>query len=102
MNGVQLYIIVHFGGDIVRPKIRSIVTYVGGSTKLTLLRAHSSYEDFVTLLEEINEIRRKDSEFRFKPQPEQVEDLLDFRFKSAAYTEDPYDFSKEFNIGDLY
>ncbi|KAF6145606.1 hypothetical protein GIB67_037639 [Kingdonia uniflora] len=25
-----------------------------------------------------------------------------FWFKSAAYTEDPYDFSKEFNIGDLY
>ncbi|KAF6146566.1 hypothetical protein GIB67_008852 [Kingdonia uniflora] len=41
-------------------------------------------------------------EFRFEPQPEQVKDLLDFWFKSAAYTEDPYDFSKEFNIGDLY
>ncbi|KAF6175910.1 hypothetical protein GIB67_003398 [Kingdonia uniflora] len=27
---------------------------------------------------------------------------MDFWFKSAAYTEDPYDFSKEFNIGDLY
>ncbi|KAF6145866.1 hypothetical protein GIB67_028861 [Kingdonia uniflora] len=60
MNGVQLYIIVHFGGDIVRPKIGSIVSYVGGSTKLTLLRAHSSYKNFVTLLEEINEIRRED------------------------------------------
>ncbi|KAF6161776.1 hypothetical protein GIB67_013853 [Kingdonia uniflora] len=33
-------------------------------------------------------------EFRFEPQPEQVKDLLDFQFKSAAYTEDPYDFSK--------
>ncbi|KAF6134774.1 hypothetical protein GIB67_002175, partial [Kingdonia uniflora] len=42
------------------------------------------------------------AEFGFEPQPEQVKDLLDFRFKSAAYTKDPYDFSKEFNIGDLY
>ncbi|KAF6163189.1 hypothetical protein GIB67_025053 [Kingdonia uniflora] len=40
--------------------------------------------------------------FQFEPQPEQVKDLLDFRFKSTAYTEDPYDFSKKFNIGDLY
>ncbi|KAF6141639.1 hypothetical protein GIB67_001191 [Kingdonia uniflora] len=60
MNGVQLYTVVHFGGDIVRPKIGSILSYVGGSTKLTSLRAHSSYEDFVTLLEEISEIRRED------------------------------------------
>ncbi|KAF6141085.1 hypothetical protein GIB67_006530 [Kingdonia uniflora] len=60
MNRVQLYTIVHFGGDIVRLKIRSILTYVGGSTKLTSLRAHSSYEDFVKLLEETNEIRRED------------------------------------------
>ncbi|KAF6161407.1 hypothetical protein GIB67_009286 [Kingdonia uniflora] len=60
MNGVQLYTIVHFGEDIVRPKIGSIVSYVGGSTKLTSLRAHSSYEDFVTLLEETNKIRRED------------------------------------------
>ncbi|KAF6144047.1 hypothetical protein GIB67_037720 [Kingdonia uniflora] len=60
MNGVQLYTIAHFGGDIVRPRIRSIVTNVGGSTKLISLRAHSSYEDFVTLLEETNEIRRED------------------------------------------
>ncbi|KAF6158515.1 hypothetical protein GIB67_040029, partial [Kingdonia uniflora] len=42
------------------------------------------------------------TEFRFEPQPEQVKDLLDFWFKSVAYTENPYDFSKEFNIGDLY
>ncbi|KAF6161810.1 hypothetical protein GIB67_008571 [Kingdonia uniflora] len=42
------------------------------------------------------------AEFQFEPQPEQVKDLLDFWFKSAAYTEDPYDFSKEFNIGDIY
>ncbi|KAF6156538.1 hypothetical protein GIB67_040934 [Kingdonia uniflora] len=41
-------------------------------------------------------------EFWFEPQPEQVKDLMDFRFKSAAYTEDPYGFSKEFKIGDLY
>ncbi|KAF6135194.1 hypothetical protein GIB67_035265 [Kingdonia uniflora] len=213
MNGVQLYTIVHFGGDIVRLKIRSIVTYVGGSKKLTSLKAHSSYEDFVILLEETSEIRREDcklynfvhgcacaissvqdftvminmhktnpvtpfhiwivndlrvpsqnsqnfisnfyslgkglsttkdtgsgrglsttkaggplrhnsfpdpepkyrgypekmaegliraAEFQFEPQPEQVKDLLDFRFKSTAYTKDPYDFSKEFNIGDLY
>ncbi|KAF6167894.1 hypothetical protein GIB67_027672 [Kingdonia uniflora] len=172
MNGVQLYTIIHFGGDIVCPKIRSIVSYVRVSTKLTSLRAHSSYEDSITLLKETNEIRCKDwlfttkdigsgrglsttkagghlrhnsfldpkleyrgypetngkwldprrfgplvdnddvpqsnesfktiSEFRFKPQPEQVKDLLDFWFKSAAYTEDPYDFSKEFNICDLY
>ncbi|KAF6144080.1 hypothetical protein GIB67_007541 [Kingdonia uniflora] len=60
MNGVQLYTIVHFGRDIVRPKIGSIVTYVGGSTKLTSLRAHSSYEDFVTLLAETSEIRREE------------------------------------------
>ncbi|KAF6136949.1 hypothetical protein GIB67_030713 [Kingdonia uniflora] len=60
MNEVQLYTIVHFGGDIIRSKIGSIVTYVGGSTKLTSLRAHSSYEDFVTLLEETSEIRRED------------------------------------------
>ncbi|KAF6155199.1 hypothetical protein GIB67_019725 [Kingdonia uniflora] len=60
MNGVQLYTIVHFGGDIVRPKIRSIISYVGGSTKLTSLRAHLSNEDFVTLLEETSKIRRED------------------------------------------
>ncbi|KAF6173347.1 hypothetical protein GIB67_027042, partial [Kingdonia uniflora] len=41
-------------------KIGSIVTYVGGSTKLTSLRAHSSYEDSATLLEETSEIRRED------------------------------------------
>ncbi|KAF6155086.1 hypothetical protein GIB67_035833 [Kingdonia uniflora] len=60
MNGVHLYTIVYFGGDIVRPKIGLIVSYVGGSTNLTLLRVHSSYEDFVTLIEEANEIRRED------------------------------------------
>ncbi|KAF6146374.1 hypothetical protein GIB67_020468 [Kingdonia uniflora] len=60
MNGVQLYTIVHFGGDIVRPKIGVIVTYVGGSTKLTSLRVHSSYKDFVTLLEEASKIHRED------------------------------------------
>ncbi|KAF6142711.1 hypothetical protein GIB67_018422 [Kingdonia uniflora] len=38
----------------------------------------------------------------FEPQPEQVKGLMDFQFKYVAYTEDPYDFSKEFNIGDLY
>ncbi|KAF6158213.1 hypothetical protein GIB67_015007 [Kingdonia uniflora] len=42
------------------------------------------------------------AEFQFKPHPEQVKYLLDFWFKSVVYTEDPYDFSKEFNIGDLY
>ncbi|KAF6168523.1 hypothetical protein GIB67_015070 [Kingdonia uniflora] len=42
------------------------------------------------------------AEFQFEPQPKQVKDLLDFRFKYVAYTDDPYDFSKEFNIGDLY
>ncbi|KAF6167879.1 hypothetical protein GIB67_027657 [Kingdonia uniflora] len=60
MNEVQLYTILHFGGDIARPKIGSIVSYVGGSTKLTSLRAHSSYEDFVILLEEISKICHKD------------------------------------------
>ncbi|KAF6138309.1 hypothetical protein GIB67_001459 [Kingdonia uniflora] len=60
MNGVQLYTIAHFGGDIIRPKIGSIVSYVGRSMKLTSLRDRSSYEDFVTLLEETNEIRRED------------------------------------------
>ncbi|KAF6152743.1 hypothetical protein GIB67_021403, partial [Kingdonia uniflora] len=60
INGVQLYTIVHFGGDIVRPKIRSIVSYVKGSTKLTSLREHFSYEDFVTLLEETSKICRED------------------------------------------
>ncbi|KAF6164276.1 hypothetical protein GIB67_010246 [Kingdonia uniflora] len=58
MKGVQLYTIVHFVGDIIRPKIGSIVTYVGRSTKLTSLRAPSSYKDFVTLLEETNKIHR--------------------------------------------
>ncbi|KAF6144316.1 hypothetical protein GIB67_024543 [Kingdonia uniflora] len=42
------------------------------------------------------------AEFWLEPQPEQVKDLLNFLFKFAAYTEDPYDFNKEFNIGDLY
>ncbi|KAF6146698.1 hypothetical protein GIB67_008984 [Kingdonia uniflora] len=42
------------------------------------------------------------AEFQFEAQPEQVKDLQDFCFKFAAYTENPYDFSKEFNIGDLY
>ncbi|KAF6176727.1 hypothetical protein GIB67_031538 [Kingdonia uniflora] len=42
------------------------------------------------------------AEFRFEPQPEQVKDFLNFRFKSVAYTEDPYDFSKKIIIGDLY
>ncbi|KAF6140221.1 hypothetical protein GIB67_000269 [Kingdonia uniflora] len=102
MNEVQLYTIVHFGGDIVRPKIGSIVSYVGGITKLTSLRAHSSYKDFVTLLEETSKIPREDSELQFESQPEQVKDLVDFQFKYAAYTEDPYDFSKEFSLGDLY
>ncbi|KAF6138968.1 hypothetical protein GIB67_010694 [Kingdonia uniflora] len=209
MNRVQLYTIVHFGGDIIRLKIRSIATYVEGSTKLTSLRAHSSYKDFVTLLEETSKICREDCklcnfvdgyacaissvqdftiminmnktnpglsttkdtgsgrglsttkaggplqhnsflnskpEYRGYPEtnrrgldlrsihlsnepvltnvplsnepmltnvPLSIEpkpiigqtktsDLLDLRFKCAAYTEDPYDFSKEFNIGDLY
>ncbi|KAF6160364.1 hypothetical protein GIB67_019133 [Kingdonia uniflora] len=57
MNIVLLYTIAHFGGDIIRPKIGSIVSYVGGSTKLT---SHSSYEDFVTLLEETSKIHRDD------------------------------------------
>ncbi|KAF6149827.1 hypothetical protein GIB67_010901, partial [Kingdonia uniflora] len=42
------------------------------------------------------------TEFQFEPQPEQVKYLVDYLFKSVAYTEDPYDFCKEFNIGDLY
>ncbi|KAF6135416.1 hypothetical protein GIB67_027290 [Kingdonia uniflora] len=50
----------HFGGDIVRPKIRSIVNYVKGSSKLTSQRAYLSYEDFVTLLEETSKIYRED------------------------------------------
>ncbi|KAF6168768.1 hypothetical protein GIB67_012166 [Kingdonia uniflora] len=102
INGAQFYTIDHFGEDIVHPKIRLIVSYVGGSTKLTSLRAHSSYENFVILLEETSKICLEDSEFQSEPHPEQVKDLLDFQFKSAAYTEDPYDFNKEFNIGDLY
>ncbi|KAF6138076.1 hypothetical protein GIB67_033490 [Kingdonia uniflora] len=61
MDEVQLYTIVHLGGgDIVRSKIRSIVSYVGGSTKLTSLRVHSSYDDFITLLEDTSKIRRED------------------------------------------
>ncbi|KAF6150284.1 hypothetical protein GIB67_033983 [Kingdonia uniflora] len=67
MNEVQLYTIVHFGRDIVRPKIESIVSYVGGSTKLTSLREHSSYEDFVTLLEETSEIRLEDCKLGLDP-----------------------------------
>ncbi|KAF6170117.1 hypothetical protein GIB67_025806 [Kingdonia uniflora] len=196
MNEVQLYTIVYFGRDIVRPKIGSIDSYVGGSTKLTSLREHSSYEDFVTLLEETSEIRREDckglsttkdtgsgitlkqpaeglihpepvlpnvyqlnepfqtiltdvalsnepcipqlniylsnelvltnvspsnkhmltnvplliepepiigqtessAEFQFEPQLEQVKDLLDFRFKSVAYTEDPYASVNSFTL----
>ncbi|KAF6137673.1 hypothetical protein GIB67_023607 [Kingdonia uniflora] len=42
------------------------------------------------------------AEFQFEPQPKQVKDLMDFWFKSAVYTEDLYDFSKEFKIGGLY
>ncbi|KAF6161385.1 hypothetical protein GIB67_009264 [Kingdonia uniflora] len=60
MNRVQLYTIDHFGRNIIHPKIGSIITYVGGSRKLTSLRVHSSYEDFVTLLEETSEICRED------------------------------------------
>ncbi|KAF6173683.1 hypothetical protein GIB67_000585 [Kingdonia uniflora] len=60
MNGVQLYTIIHFGGDIVRSRIGSIVNYVEGSTKVTSLRAHSSYEDFVTLIEDTSKIRCED------------------------------------------
>ncbi|KAF6156274.1 hypothetical protein GIB67_008044 [Kingdonia uniflora] len=153
INGVQLYTIVHFGGDIIRPKIGSIICNIGGSTKHTSLRVHSSYKDFVILLEEISKIYREEckgsfttkdtgsgrglsttkaggplrhnsfpdpklntgdtlkqmakglihaAKFWLELQPEKVNDLLDFRFKSAVYMEDPYDFSKEFNIGNLY
>ncbi|KAF6161910.1 hypothetical protein GIB67_014112 [Kingdonia uniflora] len=42
------------------------------------------------------------AKFWFESQPEQIKDLVDFWFKSAAYMDDLYDFSKEFNIGDLY
>ncbi|KAF6139310.1 hypothetical protein GIB67_021520 [Kingdonia uniflora] len=42
------------------------------------------------------------AELRFESQPKQVKDLVDFWFKSAVNTEDPYDFSKKFNIGNLY
>ncbi|KAF6140887.1 hypothetical protein GIB67_042300 [Kingdonia uniflora] len=42
------------------------------------------------------------AEFRFESQPEQVKDLVDFWFKSITYTEDLYDFSKDFTIGDLH
>ncbi|KAF6143713.1 hypothetical protein GIB67_021723 [Kingdonia uniflora] len=42
------------------------------------------------------------AKFWFEPQPKQVKDLLDFQFKSVAYMEDPYGFSKEFSIGDQY
>ncbi|KAF6171981.1 hypothetical protein GIB67_029399 [Kingdonia uniflora] len=42
------------------------------------------------------------AELRLEPQPKQVKDLVDFRFKTVVYVEDPYDFSKVFNIGDLY
>ncbi|KAF6175787.1 hypothetical protein GIB67_039555 [Kingdonia uniflora] len=59
MNGVKLFTIVHFGKDTVRPKIGLFINYVGGSTKLTSLRAHSSCEDFCTLLEETCKIRRE-------------------------------------------
>ncbi|KAF6151467.1 hypothetical protein GIB67_016279 [Kingdonia uniflora] len=39
MAEVVIYTIVHFGEDIVPPKIRSIVSYNGGSMKLTSHRA---------------------------------------------------------------
>ncbi|KAF6165397.1 hypothetical protein GIB67_018841 [Kingdonia uniflora] len=42
------------------------------------------------------------AEFQFELQPDQVKDLPNFWLKYVVYTEDPYDFSKEFNIGDLY
>ncbi|KAF6152406.1 hypothetical protein GIB67_038029, partial [Kingdonia uniflora] len=49
-------------------------------------------------LEQIIGQTEPSAELRFEPQPEQVKDLVDFRFKSVVYTKDPYDFSKEFNI----
>ncbi|KAF6155065.1 hypothetical protein GIB67_035812 [Kingdonia uniflora] len=39
------------------------------------------------------------AEFQFDLQPEYVKDLVDFRFKSATYTEDPYDFSIPYEYG---
>ncbi|KAF6142035.1 hypothetical protein GIB67_038003 [Kingdonia uniflora] len=42
------------------------------------------------------------AEFRFESQFEQVKDYVNFQFKSVVYTEDLYEFSKKFNIGDLY
>ncbi|KAF6159256.1 hypothetical protein GIB67_032027 [Kingdonia uniflora] len=53
MDRVQLYVIVYFEGNIVRPNIGSIISYVGGSAKLTSLRLHSSFDDFVILSKSI-------------------------------------------------
>ncbi|KAF6140261.1 hypothetical protein GIB67_000309 [Kingdonia uniflora] len=60
-------------------------------------QSNDSFETIRTNVPPSNE-----PELRFEPKPEEVKDLVDFRFKSGVYTEEPYDFSKEFNIGDLY
>ncbi|KAF6134843.1 hypothetical protein GIB67_002244 [Kingdonia uniflora] len=74
-----------------------VLTNVPSSNEPMLTNVHFSIEPETFIRQ-----TEPSAEFQFEPQPEQVKDLLDFWFKSAAYTEDPYDFSKEFNIGDLY
>ncbi|KAF6165248.1 hypothetical protein GIB67_030430 [Kingdonia uniflora] len=71
------------------------------SNEPVLTNVPQSNEYFQTIPTNVP-LSNEHSKFRFEPQPEQVKDFLDFRYNSAAYTEDPYDFSKEFNIGDLY
>ncbi|KAF6167487.1 hypothetical protein GIB67_031688 [Kingdonia uniflora] len=58
------------------------------SNEPMLTNVHPSIEP-----EAIIEQIKTSAEYRFKPQPKKVKDLLDFRFKSVAYSEDPYDFN---------
>ncbi|KAF6150247.1 hypothetical protein GIB67_000121 [Kingdonia uniflora] len=159
MDGVQLYTIVHFGGDIGYPEangkgldprrfgplvddddvlqsnesFETLHTDVPPSNEPTIptnvplsnepcipqSNIHLSNEPMLTIVPLSNEpmltnvslsIEPKtiigqtepSAKFQFEPQPKQVKDLVDFRFKSITYTKDPYGFSKEFNIGDQY
>ncbi|KAF6172133.1 hypothetical protein GIB67_029551, partial [Kingdonia uniflora] len=67
-------------------------------------QTNKSFETLYTDVPPSNEpsIPQSNLNFGLSPSPEQVKDLVDFWFKSAAYIKDPYDFSKKFNIGDLY
>ncbi|KAF6153482.1 hypothetical protein GIB67_027349 [Kingdonia uniflora] len=90
---------------------KTICTDVPPSNKPSIPQSnvHISNEPVLTNVPQSNEYFQTISTdvplstgLRFESQPEQVKDLVDFLFKSVAFTEDPYDFSKVFNIGDLY